>query len=189
MTQWYFVDEHISHSPALMQSWVFCLFAWGQRFGALKGTVSANICAYFLHMSYTWCEKYAAYALFCIDFFIGIEAYFRFMGIILHCMGLKSMCGVFLPTHMPKYLYLKACVCVQEDVMKVIMLWVLIYTLSKMKKNKYLLSPPWAEVFRVLRESRVGRKRGIPIIPLKHLLLLMKELLLSCDFFFPVYLP
>lgn len=125
----------------------------------------------------------------CIDFFIGIEAYFRFMGIILHCMGLRSMCGVFLPTHMPKYLYLKACVCVQEDVMKVIMLWVLIYTLSKMKKNKYLLSPPWAEVFRVLRESRVCRKRGIPIIPLKHLLLLMKELLLSCDFFFPVYLP
>lgn len=57
----------------------------------------------------------------CIDFFIGIEAYFRFMGIILHCMGLKSVCRFSHP-HMSKYLYVKVCVCVQEDAVKVTML-------------------------------------------------------------------
>lgn len=57
----------------------------------------------------------------CIDFFLGIEAYFRFTGIILHCMELKSVCRYSHP-HMSKNLYLKACLCVQENTLKVIML-------------------------------------------------------------------
>lgn len=32
-----------------------------------------------------------------IDFFIGVEAYFRFMEIILHCVELKSMCRYSYP--------------------------------------------------------------------------------------------
>lgn len=53
----------------------------------------------------------------CMDFFIGIVAYFRFIGIILHILfGIKVLAQVFPPMRINRHLYLKGSVCMQEDV-------------------------------------------------------------------------
>lgn len=103
ITQWYFVDQHISRSPAFMQSWIVCLpGGWG--FGLLKGTVSDNTCAHFLHMSYRWCEWNVAHVL--------VLYVFRHRNCsILQVHGNKITLysvEVFPPMHIP--------VCIQGDI-------------------------------------------------------------------------
>lgn len=75
--------------PSCSTGQFFSGMLWG--FGAPKRTVSDNTHAHFLHTSCR-CVREMQLIFSSVCFFIGFAAYFRFMGIMLHCMGSKSVC-------------------------------------------------------------------------------------------------